>query len=260
MASLTQWIRVWVNSGSWWWTGRPGMLQSMESQRVGHDWATELTDWLQCRKPGFKPWVGKISWRRKWQLIPVFLPGKHHGQRSLADCSPWGSRETDMTEPLSPHTAELSQIIGLCELQLVWLAQICATLKVCENVCFAKMWLFSQICFWIKIPTPQALFNPFYVRYNKSHKTLKLQGFTDSHCRGFCLGIFLKWSFDVKVFCLIHSIRAGFSFQRFKMKMAFNFSTFLSWHKAELWQFRNVLSSKSKDSRNLSSCTNWFHW
>ena len=33
---------VWVNSGSWWWTGRPGMLQSMGSQRVGHDWATEL--------------------------------------------------------------------------------------------------------------------------------------------------------------------------------------------------------------------------
>ena len=34
----------WVNSGSWWWTGRPGMLQFMESQRVGHDWATELTE------------------------------------------------------------------------------------------------------------------------------------------------------------------------------------------------------------------------
>ena len=35
----------WVISGSWWWTGRPGMLQFMGSQRVGHDWATELTDW-----------------------------------------------------------------------------------------------------------------------------------------------------------------------------------------------------------------------
>ena len=42
MASLTQWTWVWVNSGSWWWTGRPGVLQSMGSQRVGHDWATEL--------------------------------------------------------------------------------------------------------------------------------------------------------------------------------------------------------------------------
>ena len=42
MASLTQWTWVWVNSGSWWWTGRPGMLRFMGSQRVGHNWVTEL--------------------------------------------------------------------------------------------------------------------------------------------------------------------------------------------------------------------------
>ena len=42
MASLTWWTWVWVNSGSWWWTGRPGMLQFMGLQRVGHDWATDL--------------------------------------------------------------------------------------------------------------------------------------------------------------------------------------------------------------------------
>ena len=42
MASLTQWTWVWVNSGSWWWTGRPGVLQSMGSQRVRHNWATKL--------------------------------------------------------------------------------------------------------------------------------------------------------------------------------------------------------------------------
>ena len=41
-ASLTRWMWVWVNSGSWWWTGRPGVLRFMGSQRVGHDWATEL--------------------------------------------------------------------------------------------------------------------------------------------------------------------------------------------------------------------------
>ena len=45
MASPTQWTWVWVNSGSWGWTGWPGMLQSMGSQRVGHDWVTEL-NWL----------------------------------------------------------------------------------------------------------------------------------------------------------------------------------------------------------------------
>ena len=42
MASLTRWTWVWVNSRSWWWTGRPGVLRFMGSQRVGHDWATEL--------------------------------------------------------------------------------------------------------------------------------------------------------------------------------------------------------------------------
>ena len=42
MASPTQWTWVWVNSGSCWWTGRPGVQQSMGSQRVGHDWATGL--------------------------------------------------------------------------------------------------------------------------------------------------------------------------------------------------------------------------
>ena len=42
MASLTRWTWVWVNSGSWWWTGRPGVLRFMGSHRVGHDWATDL--------------------------------------------------------------------------------------------------------------------------------------------------------------------------------------------------------------------------
>ena len=42
MASPTRWTRVWVNSGSLWWTGRPGVLWLMGSQRVGHDWATKL--------------------------------------------------------------------------------------------------------------------------------------------------------------------------------------------------------------------------
>ena len=42
MASPTQWTWVWVDSGSWWWTGKPGVLQFMGSQRVRHDWANEL--------------------------------------------------------------------------------------------------------------------------------------------------------------------------------------------------------------------------
>ena len=62
MASLTQWSWIWVNSRSWWWAGRPGMLQSMGSQRVRHDWVTELnwTDHLQ--------WKVSNSWSPKKKI------------------------------------------------------------------------------------------------------------------------------------------------------------------------------------------------
>ena len=49
-------------------------------------------------KKGFDPWVRRIPWRSAWQPTPVLLPGKSHGQRSLAGYSPWGSKELDMTE------------------------------------------------------------------------------------------------------------------------------------------------------------------
>ena len=53
---------------------------------------------LQCRRPGFDPWFGKIPWRRGWQPTPVFWPGESHGQRSLAGGSIWGHKEADTTE------------------------------------------------------------------------------------------------------------------------------------------------------------------
>ena len=59
----------------------------------------------RCRTPKrqeFDPWVGKIPWRRKWQLTPVFLPGGSHGQRVLVGCSPQGHEESNMTE----HTTQ----------------------------------------------------------------------------------------------------------------------------------------------------------
>ena len=61
----------------------------------------------QCRRwkrPGFDPWVRKNPWRRAWQPTPVFLPRKFHGQRSLADYSPWAHEELDMTEHTYMHT------------------------------------------------------------------------------------------------------------------------------------------------------------
>ena len=64
-----------------------------------HKHRMELLWWLsgkeftcQCKRHRFNPWVRKTPWRRKWQLTPVFLPGKSHGQRSLVCCSPWGCK------------------------------------------------------------------------------------------------------------------------------------------------------------------------
>ena len=61
MASLTWWTWVWVNSRSWWWTGRPGVLQFMGSQRVGHDWANEL-NWTELN------WILQL-----WETFWLFL-------------------------------------------------------------------------------------------------------------------------------------------------------------------------------------------
>jgi len=61
MASPTRWTWVWVNSGSWWWTGRPGMLQFMGSQRVEHYWATEL-NWTE---------LISIIIKCKWSKYPI---------------------------------------------------------------------------------------------------------------------------------------------------------------------------------------------
>ena len=65
MASPTRWMWVWVNSRSWWWTGRPGVLQFMGSQRVGHNWVTELNWTDYCQN------TNEIIWKGKKLLYPV---------------------------------------------------------------------------------------------------------------------------------------------------------------------------------------------
>ena len=60
----------------------------------------------RCRRPGFDIWVGKIPWRRKWQLTSVFLPRKSHGQKSVAGYSPWGRKVSDTTKHTCTHTGK----------------------------------------------------------------------------------------------------------------------------------------------------------
>ena len=72
-----------------WWTSR---------------WLRRYNVCLQCRRPRFYPWVGKIPWRRKWQSTPGLLPGKSHGQRSLVGYSPWGRTQlSDFTFTFTFH-------------------------------------------------------------------------------------------------------------------------------------------------------------
>ena len=72
---------------------------------------------LQCRRPGFRPWVGKIPWQ--WLPTLVFLPGEFHGQRSLAGNNPQGHKESDTTEKhtqLSLDKLTLSKVESKVEL------------------------------------------------------------------------------------------------------------------------------------------------
>ena len=69
-SSLTELTWVWVDSRSWWWTGRPGVLQFMGSQGVIHDWVTEL-NWTQCQHPDIAvldtyPFLCRYAHTRKW--------------------------------------------------------------------------------------------------------------------------------------------------------------------------------------------------
>ena len=119
--TFMHWRRKWQPTRVLAWripgTGEPGGLRSMGSHRVGHDWSDlaaaaaaylGLPRWhsckesacqcRRCRRHGFDPWVGKITWWRQWQSTPVFLLGESHGQWSLASYSPWGRKESDMTE------------------------------------------------------------------------------------------------------------------------------------------------------------------
>ena len=74
MASLTQRTWVWVNSRSWWWTRRPGMLPSMGLQRVGHDWATELNWWSFGIWSKLERWKSSVSeCRTSWPKITLVV-------------------------------------------------------------------------------------------------------------------------------------------------------------------------------------------
>ena len=68
MASPKRWTWVWASSGSWWWTRKPGMLQSTGSQRVGHNWTTELTNWGVQKMSGVSDKVHFLIQRKRYHI------------------------------------------------------------------------------------------------------------------------------------------------------------------------------------------------
>ena len=115
-------------------------------------WKTELPWWLwwlriclQCRKPGFDLWVGKIPWRRKLQPTPVFLPGEFHGQRNQAGYSPWGHKELDTTERLKLSLFTAFPLVN-CWFVFLFALKLNSTVNFPWNsVLFL---LFCQSCGW----------------------------------------------------------------------------------------------------------------
>ena len=90
-ARILEWVAMPCSRGSSWPRDR---TQVSYASRVGR-WPWWLRWWriyLQCGRPGFNPWFGKIPWRREQLPTPVFWPGEFHGQRRLAVYSPWGSQ------------------------------------------------------------------------------------------------------------------------------------------------------------------------
>ena len=87
MASPTQWTCIWVDSGNWWWTGRPGVLWFVGSQRVGHNWGTEM-NWIELNCELHHD--GSLWWQSAWQVS-----GPDRAQRTLStiDGGRWSRSE-----------------------------------------------------------------------------------------------------------------------------------------------------------------------
>jgi len=146
MASLTQWTWVWVNSGSWWWTGRPGVLRFMGLQRVGHDWATEL-NWrhlcgrIKCywtlRLSGFciPVLLNPIS----WPLVLITLPPPSFSSRSAV--------ELPMTPLMSPSLNSGISVI-------LWIYSTCFSQIQCNSFFFLQ---FVTSCFPLCVSSPNSL-------------------------------------------------------------------------------------------------------
>ena len=122
-------------------------------------WLSGKEPAFQCRRCGFHPWVGEIPWRRKRQPIPIFLPGKSHGQRSLASYSPCGYSLATKQQQLIrwvfgissfPQNNARSEPAGTGHLETRWLCSLTWFLCILLlEETFVQVWALQQ-----RVPGP----------------------------------------------------------------------------------------------------------
>ena len=110
VASPTRWTWVWVNSGSWWWTERPGVLRFMGSQRVGHDWATDLI-WSDLSKLTRRiPYWPPKSLEPSYFCCSVSVQISCHSIREPNFCLKWGKIQTFFSLFFKSTISELQNV------------------------------------------------------------------------------------------------------------------------------------------------------
>ena len=147
------------------------------------------------KRCGFDPSVGKILWSRKWQPTPVFLPGKFHGQKSLAGYSPWGHKESDTTEHTYTHLLNKGKWPLHLSQRVVWKRwqPMKTKSKSFLKPYSAQNWNCDLTMVVLICHVSIALWNVQFV----SKLPGDLNGGTDTHCRGYRC----KWPFaNNKVF------------------------------------------------------------
>ena len=116
------------------------------------NYANGLPKWLsgkesacQSRRLGFHSWVGKIPWRRKWQLTPVFLPQETHGQRTVVGYSPWSCKETQLKQ-LSTYMVYLVHSFSFMFSINICLVIVISYVLYVSMSCYIEMSMFQQLC------------------------------------------------------------------------------------------------------------------
>ena len=170
MTSLTQWTWVWASSGSWWWTGRPGVLRSMGSQRVRHEWAPELNwpDIYACIAGRFVAiWASREAHTVKWfsdvcpeSLSCVHQKLTHHHKSRICRYSTFLKSEmkkvfsilvdSDKCERCQVYCYTPSLCTHVCMLSCVWL--FCKPMY--HTLPDSSVYGFSRREYWSGLPCP----------------------------------------------------------------------------------------------------------